>query len=135
MDLKNIFKKLVLLELFLFFSLLAMVFFELEDESVRAFNDEHMVVTYALGYTALAQIVIYPISLYLLYTFKKYGKELYVFLFIFYLLWLSLNGNYAMGVIEQVITPIYYSVQGAILALLFFSPIKDEFNKKKTQGE
>ena len=95
MNLKIIFKRLILLDLLLLILIFVSVFNE--SEIVVAFNqginppsDKDGI----LGNIALIFLALYFLNLYLLYKFKNIGKQMYLFLFIFgsiYSLLLGIN--------------------------------------------
>tara|TARA_Y100000591_G_scaffold182599_1_gene157714 strand:+ start:366 stop:749 length:384 start_codon:yes stop_codon:yes gene_type:complete len=127
MDLKNIFKRLVLLDFILIIPLILTIFFE--DEIISSFNEYADQTTDMFGYVTLIYLVIWLVSLYLLYKFKKNGKQLYLFIFIFGIILSLLTGASAQSAISYVVDGLSWANSGAILALLYFSPIKKEFSK------
>ena len=80
MNIKNTFKKLILLNIGLFFLLFTSVFLE-SDEVIR-FNESLDAIPTSLLIIGLLWILFYFVSLYFLYTFKKNGKKLFSILFI-----------------------------------------------------
>ncbi len=130
MNLKTIFKRLVLLDLSILILSVISIFFESEvvinfNESVHPPNSMDDII----GVIALIFLVSYLINLYLLYKFKNVGKQMYLFLFIFMLILTLLVGTNAYGPIESVIGGLGWTISGAILVFLYFTPIKKEFNK------
>ena len=73
-------------------------------------------------------LFVYIYSLYLLFTFKKFGKKLFIYFFIILMI-LSLTsyGTYYTGV-EEFLTLLSYVFEGVIIAFLYFTPIKEKFN-------
>ena len=73
-------------------------------------------------------LIVYIYSLYLLFTFKKFGKKLFIYCFIIIMI-LSLTsyGTYYTGV-EEFLTLLSYVFEGVIIAFLYFTPIKEKFN-------
>ena len=65
--------------------------------------------------------------LFCLYKFKKIGKQLYAFLFVLGVILSLLMGDSAQGPISYVVDGLGWANAGAILTLLYFSPIKKEF--------
>ena len=74
MNIKNTFKKLILLNIGLFFLLFTSVFLE-SDEVIR-FNESLDAIPTSLLIIGLIWIYLYFVSLYFLYTFKKNGKKI-----------------------------------------------------------
>ena len=79
------------------------------------------------GLVVLLYLVAFLTCLFFLYKFKKVGKQLYLFLFIFGVLLSLLMGDSAQGPISYVIDGLGWANAGIILSLLYFSPIKKEF--------
>ena len=127
MNLKNIFKKLVLLDLLLIILLISTLFFE--NETIASFNEHVDQTTDMFGLVALIWLVIWLVSLYFLYKFKKNGKQLYFFTFVFAIILSLLMGASAQSSISYVLDGLGWANSGAILALLYFSPIKKEFDR------
>ena len=130
MNLKTIFKRLVLLDLSMLILSVSSIFFESEvvinfNESVHPPNSMDDII----GIIALIFLVSYLINLYLLYKFKNVGKQMYLFLFIFMLILTLLMGTNAYGPIDNVIGGLGWTISGAILVFLYFTPIKKEFEK------
>ena len=127
MNLKNIFKKFVLLDLLLIILVISTVFFE--NETIASFNEHVNQTTDMFALVGLIYLVIWLVSLYFLYKFKKNGKQLYFFTFIFGAILSLLMGASAQSSISYVVDGLSWANSGAILALLYFSPIKKEFEK------
>ena len=127
MNLKNIFKKFVLLDLLLIVLSVSALFFE--NETILSFNENVDPMSDMLGLIALIYLVALLICLYFLYKFKQIGKQFYFFIFIFGIILSLLMGAFAQGPITYVLDGLSWANSGAILALLYFSPIKKEFEK------
>jgi hypothetical protein len=80
------------------------------------------------GLIILFYFIAFLFCLFCLYKFKKVGKQLYVFLFLLGVILSLLMGDSAQGPISYVIDGLGWANTGAILTLLYFSPIKKEFN-------
>ena len=128
MDLKRIFKRLILLDLLLIVLIIASVFFEsaeVTDFNTYFENDysNALLIIYGIG------LLIYLINLFLLYKFKSIGKQIYLILFIVILVLSLLSPPNAMDSWLYVLDGLGMANSGAILVLLYFSPIKKEFEK------
>ena len=128
MNLKIIFKRLILLDLLLILLIVASVFFE--SKEVTDFNtyfendySNALLIIYGIG------LLIYLINLFLLYKFKSIGKQIYLILFIVILVLSLLSPPNAMDSWLYVLDGLGMANSGAILVLLYFSPIKKEFEK------
>ena len=127
MNLKNIFKKFVLLDLLLIVLGVSTLFFE--NETILSFNENIDPMSDMLGLITLIYLVALLICLYFLYKFKQIKKKFYFFIFIFGIILSLLMGAVAQGPITYVLDGLSWANSGAILVLLYFSPIKKEFDK------
>ena len=127
MNLKNIFKKFVLLDLLLIVLGVSNLFFE--NETILSFNENVDPMSDMLGLITLIYLVAWLICLYFLYKFKQIGKQFYFFIFIFGIILSLLMGASAQSSISYVLDGLSWANSGVILALLYFSPIKKEFDK------
>ena len=127
MNLKTIFKRLILLDLSLFIVIIVTIFFESEEVIKFTENlDEPSNVFLTL---AAIWLLAYFVNLFLLYKFKSIGKQMYPFIYIIGLVLALLGGPIASDPWTYVLDGIEMSVAGALLVLLYFSPIKKEFEK------
>ena len=127
MNLKHIFKKLILIDLLLVILSIFALFFQ--NETVTTFNENVEQTSNMFGLIALIYIAAWLICLYFLYKFKQIGKQFYLFIFIFGIILSLLTGVSAQGPITYVLDGLGWANSGAILTLLYFSPIKKEFDK------
>ena len=128
MNLKTIFKRLILLDLLLIILLVVSVFFE--SEEVADFNkyfESEFLNSLLIIFGIL--MLIYLINLFLLYKFKSIGKQMYLILTILLIVLTLLSPQSAMDPWLYVIDGLGWATSGAILVLLYFSPIKKEFEK------
>jgi|TARA_B100001964_G_scaffold179750_1_gene198488 hypothetical protein len=126
MNLKTIFKKLILLDLSLFILIIISVFFA--SEVVLEFNEIVPVPDFFM-LIATIWLLAYFINLLLLYKFKSIGKQMYLFMYIIGFVLAFLGGPNASDPWMYVLDGIEMSVAGALLVLLYFTPIKKEFDK------
>ena len=127
MNLKTIFKRLILLDLSLFIVIIVTIFFESEEVIKFTENlDEPSNVFLAL---AGIWLLVYFVNLFLLYKFKSIGKQMYLFIYIVGFVLSLLGGPIALDSWVYALDGIEMSVAGALLVLLYFSPIKKEFEK------
>ena len=128
MNLKTIFKRLILLDLSLIILIIVAVFFESKEvaDFNRYFENDYsnaILIIFGIG------LLIYLINLFLLYKFKSIGKQIYLILFIVLLVLTLLSPPNAMDSWLYVLDGLGMATSGAILVLLYFSPIKKEFEK------
>ncbi len=128
MNLKTIFKRLVLLDLLIGILIVATVAFE--SAEVADFN-KYFESEFSNSLLIIGGILmlIYLINLFLLYKFKSIGKQIYLILFILIIVLSLLLPPSATDSWLYVLDGLGWATSGAILVLLYFSPIKKEFNK------
>jgi len=130
-NLDLIFKRLILIDVAIISFFIALAVFIPESEVVSDFNlniPEQHNFYYILIFVWL---IIFYISIYLLYNFKPLGKQLYLANFIFVILLDLFGGPVALDEWVYVIDNLTSALSGAILVLLYFSPLKKKFNKQK----
>ena len=128
MNLKTIFKRLILLDLSLIILTIVAVFFEskeVADFNMYFENDYSNALLIIVG----IGLLIYLINLFLLYKFKSIGKQIYLILFIVLMVLSLLSPPNAMDSWLYVLDGLGMANSGVILVLLYFSPIKKEFEK------
>ena len=128
MNLKTIFKRLILLDLSLMILIIVTFFFESAEvaDFNRYFENDFsnaMVIVFSIG------LLIYLINLFLLYKFKSIGKQIYLILFIVLGVLSLLSPPDAMDSWLRVLDGLGMANSGAILVFLYFTPIKKEFDK------
>jgi hypothetical protein len=128
MDLKNIFKKLILLHLLLLAVSIFWVAVVGQSEGALNFNENQEYSNFNL-ILLLIYIFIYFTSCFLLYKFKKIGKILYLISFIFSGFITLIDGPIALDSLIYLLDGLYMAASGAILTFLYFTPIKKEFDK------
>ena len=129
MNLDLIFKRLILIDVAIISFFIALAVFIPESEVVSDFNlniPEQHNFYYILIFVWL---IIFYISIYLLYNFKPLGKQLYLANFIFVILLDLFGGPVALDEWVYVIDILTSALSGAILVLLYFSPLKKKFSK------
>jgi len=128
MNLKTIFKRLVLLDLLIGILIVATVAFE--SAEVADFN-KYFESEFSNSLLIIGGILmlIYLINLLLLYKFKSIGKQIYLILFILIIVLSLLLPPSATDSWLYVLDGLGWATSGAILVLLYFSPIKKEFEK------
>ena len=128
MNLKTIFKRLILLDLLLIILLVVSVFFE--SEEVADFN-KYFESEFSNSLLIIFGILmlIYLINLFLLYKFKSIGKQIYLILFIVLVILNLILPPHARDMLSYVLDGLEWANSGAILVFLYFTPIKKEFDK------
>ena len=127
MNLKTIFKRLVLTDLALFILITVSVFYE--SEQVAIFNEKYFIMSDSIVIFYLIIVVAWLVNLYFLYNFKKIGKQIFVSLFIITMIILLPSGSMAVDAKDYILDGLGWSLNGAMLVFLYFTPIKKEFEK------
>ena len=125
MKLDIIFKRLILVNVFL-----AIVFiiaaWNVNSQIVLEFNDNFELQD-ELFFLILFWIIAYFVSCYLLYNFKKFGRQLFLIVFILGYLISLLSGPIAFDQLTYVLDSLGTAVNGALLVILYFTPISKKF--------
>ena len=77
---------------------------------------------------SISLFFLYLITLNLLYRFIKFGKPLYLFLVVAGLVFNYFSGSVVYTAFSGLLDQIGGLISGSILVLLYFSPIKNNFN-------
>ena len=127
MNLKTIFKRLILTDIALSILIIVSAFYE--SEQVINFNDNYFLMSDTMGLIFLVILIIYIVNYYFLYNFKKIGKQIFVILFLISIILLLLTGSMAVEAKDYILDGLSWTLNGAILVFLYFTPIKKEFEK------
>ncbi len=128
MNLKTIFKRLILLDFLLIILVVSSIAFE--SAEVTDFN-KYFENDYSNSLLTVAGILylVYIVNLFFLYKFKRIGKQIYFILWIVLIILSLLLPPFASDSWSYVIDGLSWANSGAILVLLYFTPIKKEFDK------
>jgi len=123
--LELVFKRLVLANV-----LLAIIFviaaWNINSQIVLSFNNNFELQD-ELFFLTLFWIIAYFVSCYLLYNFKKFGRQLFLIVFILGYLISLLSGPIAFDQLTYVLDGLGTAVNGALLVILYFTPISKKF--------
>ncbi len=126
MNLMIVFKRLVLASLLISLFFLLSPFIISESLKVSYFNN-----SVDPGDTFFFLIIIWIIasfvSLYLLYTFKKPGKQMFLYVFLASIVLTLFGGPVASDPIFYIIDSLGMAVSGALLVMLYCTPISKKF--------
>ena len=129
--LEKIFKNLLIAQIFLLILIGVKVMFEF-----TLLNEELYLISYNLpspipdiyaGILFIIFLVIALVALYLLFNFKKIGRNIFLFLIIFSTLALLFMGPTIADPIDYLLEYLSAVSDGAILVFIYFSPLKDKF--------
>ena len=129
--LEKIFKNLLIAQIFLLILIGVKVMFEF-----TLLNEELYLISYNLPspipdiYAGVLFIIFLGIALtafYLLFNFKKIGRNIFLFLIIFGILFGLFMGPSISDPIDYLLEYLLAFADGAILVFIYFSPVKDKF--------
>ena len=126
MNLKIIFKRLILLNLLITLFFVISVFFIPESGMVESFN-QSVEVHDAYFFLAIIWILAFIFSSYLLYNFKNFGKQIYLYVFLASLVIALIGGPVALDPLFYVLDGLSMSISGALLVILYLTPISKNF--------
>lgn len=126
MKLTIIFKRLILASFLIYLFFILSPFIISESLKVTYFNN-----SVDPGNTFFLFVLIWIIAslvnLYLLYNFKKPGKQMFLYIFIASLILSLFGGPVASDPIFYIIDGLGMAVSGALLVMLYFTPISKKF--------
>jgi len=136
MDLEKIFKNFIIADLIVFVIFFINEFFY-QSEEVSTISDQLSFGIFdsetgallGFGFFVIL-LILYLISLFLLYRFMSFGKPLYTFIIIAILLVSIFSGPTISTGLGDAIDWIETLIEGAILTFLYFTPIKDKFKSQ-----
>ena len=129
--LEKIFKNLLIVQLLLLILIGVKVMFEF-----TLLNEELYLISYNLplpisdiyvGALFVIILIAFFAALYLLFNFKKIGRNIFLFLIIFGTLSALFIGPTIADPIDYLLEYLLAVADGAILVFIFFSPLKDKF--------
>jgi len=126
MNLKIIFKRLVLLNLLITLFFVISIFFIPESGMVESFN-QSVEVHDVYSFLAIIWILAFFFNIYLLYNFKKFGKQMYLYIFLASIVLSLIGGPVASDPLFYVLDGLAMSISGALLAMLYLTPISKNF--------
>ena len=126
MNLKTLFKRLVLADLFITIIFVITSLTESESGIVISFN-QSFELPEIIFYLILIWIFVYFINIYFLYNFKKIGKPIFLILFLTSIFLTLISGPIAMDPWFYAFDGLGMSINGAILLMLYYTPIKKKF--------
>jgi len=130
MDLEKVFRNLILADLTI---LVAMVIATAtEPEYITALVEQVDQGIYDTGagmMFALVFLIVYLVNLFMLYKYISFGKTLYLILFGISIVLSLMSGTVVSSAFQETLAWLGGAVSGAILVLLYYSPIKSKFEK------
>ena len=130
MEIEKIFKNLILIDFGVLILIVISSMYQ-QQEILNLYNelDKGMLSNFEnfSKITAIILFFLYLLTLNLLYRFISYGKPLYLFLIIAGLLFNYLSGTAIYTSFGGLLDQVGGIISGAILILLYYSPIKNNF--------
>ena len=129
--LENIFKNLLIAQFLLLILIGVKVVFGFsllsEELYLISYNLPSPIPDIYLGTLFIIILIAYFAALYLLFNFKKIGRNIFLFLIIFGTLSALFIGPTIADPIDYLLEYLLAVADGAILVFIFFSPLKDKF--------
>ena len=132
MEIEKIFKNLILIDFAILILIVISSMYQSNEINQINQNLEKGLLDYYENFSKIISLILfflYLLTLNLLYRFISYGKKLYLFLVISGLLLNYFNGSVVNTSFGSLIDQVGGMASGAILILLYFSPIKNSFTK------
>jgi len=132
MEIEKIFKNLILIDFAILILIVISSMYQSNEINQINQNLEKGLLDYYENFSKIISLILfflYLFTLNLLYRFISYGKQLYLFLVISGLLLNYFNGSVVNTSFGSLIDQVGGMASGAILILLYFSPIKNSFTK------
>ena len=130
MEIEKIFKNLILIDFVILILIVISSFYQSNQYSeVYQYLDKGLLANYG-NFKSIISIILfflYLFTLNLLYRFIYYGKSLYLFIIVAGLLLNYFNGSVLYTAYGGILDQIGGIISGAILVLLYFSPVKENF--------
>ena len=132
MEIEKIFKNLILIDFVILILIVISSFYQSNQYSeVYQYLDKGLLANYG-NFKSIISIILfflYLFTLNLLYRFIYYGKSLYLFIIVAGLLLNYFNGSVLYTAYGGILDQIGGIISGAILVLLYFSPVKENFKR------
>ena len=132
MEIEKIFKNLILIDFAILILIVISTFYQSNQYSeVYQYLDKGLLANYG-NFKSIISIILfflYLFTLNLLYRFIYYGKSLYLFIIVAGLLLNYFNGSVLYTAYGGILDQIGGIISGAILVLLYFSPVKENFKR------
>ena len=93
---------------------------------VESFN-QSVEVHDVYSFLAIIWILAFFFNTYLLYNFKKFGKQMYLYIFLASLALALIGGPVALDPLFYLLDGLAMSISGALLAMLYLTPISKNF--------
>ena len=130
MDLEKIFKNLIIIDAVMLVVTVIVAFnesdyiIELQEQLPQGINATGAGIIFNL-----LIIIAYIVNLFMLYKYISFGKPLYLILFCIGILLSLMSGVLVMNAFLYTLVWLGSAISGAILVLLYYSPIKTKFEK------
>ena len=95
-------------------------------QAINDANDEKLFSGFGLIFW-VSFLIALLVSYYLIYKFKKIGRTLFLIVVLLGFLYLYLAGNYVYHPIESMMEYLVAMIDGALLLLMYASPLKNRF--------
>ena len=128
MNIEKTFKNLIYITLILFVSIIVSVFYPTLPSELYNW-DEYTEFQNQVLWLAIPLILIYIVSLILILNFKSYGRSWFLFASVFGVVVVLFTGPTILSPIDGFIDNLFLVIDGVLIGMMYFSPLKDRFSK------
>ena len=129
MNIEKTFKNLIYIILILIASAIVSVFYPTLPSDLYNWDEYTEFQNQAILWLGMPLILIYIVSLFLILNFKSYGRSWFLFASVFGLAVVLFTGPIILSPIEGFIDELALVIDGVLIGMMYFSPLKDKFSK------
>ena len=132
MEIEKLFKNLILIDFTILILIVISSMYQPNEFIEITKNLDKGILSNYVNFTRILSLILfflYILTLNLLYRFVFYARNLYLFVIISGLLLNFFNGSVIYTSFGSLLDQIGGMISGAILILIFYSPVKENFNK------
>ena len=129
MNIEKTFKNLIYITLILFVSIIVSVFYPTLPSELYNWDEYTEFQNQAILWLGMPSILIYIVSLILILNFKSYGRSWFLFASVFGVVVVLFTGPTILSPIDGFIDNLFLVIDGVLIGMMYFSPLKDRFSK------
>ena len=129
MNIEKTFKNLIYINLILLAGIIVSAFYPTLPSELYNWDGYTEFQIQALLWLGIPLILIYIVSLILILNFKSYGRSWFLFATVFGAVTLLVMGPTILSPIEEFISFSSAVIDGVLIGMMYFSPLKDRFSK------
>ena len=129
MNIEKTFKNLIYINLILLAGIIVSAFYPTLPSELYNWDGYTEFQIQALLWLGIPLILIYIVSLILILNFKSYGRSWFLFASVFGAVVVLFTGPTILSPIDGFIDNLLLVIDGVLLGMMYFSPLKDRFSK------